>query len=49
MLWIFLIAGMIACPLYFDILWQKRWFKILWWIVIFAAFGALLRAHRVLN
>jgi hypothetical protein len=49
MLAIFMVAGAVECPMYFDILWQKLWFKIVWWLMMFEQVAALLFAHGILT
>jgi hypothetical protein len=31
---IFLLAGAAACPFAFTHLWERKWFRVLWWIAI---------------
>ncbi len=48
MIWILLIAGIAgaaAAPFAFSHLWEKRWFRILWWIGLWIA-GSIIFTHN---
>lgn len=46
MIWIMLIAGALAAPYTFQVYWQKRWFKVLWWIAIVMVLGGSFQSVR---
>jgi hypothetical protein len=42
-----IMAVMMASPLYFEHLWQKRWFKICWWLALLILFGEVMRLAHI--
>jgi hypothetical protein len=45
MIWIILLVALSGSGLYFHTHWHKRWFKIVWCILMLMLIGQILRTH----
>jgi hypothetical protein len=44
-----LMSGLLASPLYFQQMWAKRWFRVVWGIGLLMMVSIILRSANIIN